>query len=235
MERRICESLGEIAMSNPWKSIELSDYEKHMSLDNVGQLQALNALMREQLFSHKVKSVMILGIAGGNGLEHIKSGDFERVYGVDINQEYLAECKRRFPSLLGALETICADLLGDNLTLPYSELLIADLLIEYIGYEFFKKVVRLVNPKYVSCVIQINTDNSFVSDSPYLHKFDRLDKVHCQIDPKELSNAMLEVGYTQERQTETDLPNGKKLIKTDYRFNNNREGAMRVNINSSPK
>lgn len=80
-------------MSNPWESIDLSDYESHMSLDGVGQLQALNALMREQLFSREVKSVMILGVAGGNGLEHIKSGDFERVYGVDINPEYLAECE----------------------------------------------------------------------------------------------------------------------------------------------
>ncbi|MDE6731846.1 MAG: class I SAM-dependent methyltransferase [Oscillospiraceae bacterium] len=214
-------------MNNPWKSIELSDYENHMGLDNVRQLQALNAMMREQFFSYRVKSVMILGVAGGNGLEHIKIGDFERVYGVDINQEYLAECERRFPSLSGVLETICADLLGDNLTLPHSELLIADLLLEYIGYECFKKVVELVNPKYVSCVIQINTDNSFVSDSPYLHKFDRLDEVHCQIDPKELNKVMLEIGYAQESQTKTDLPNGKKLIKTDYRFNN-RKGFINV-------
>lgn len=66
-------------MLNPWENIALSDYESHMSLENVGQLRALNALMREQLFSRKVKSAMILGVAGGNGLEHIKIGDFERV------------------------------------------------------------------------------------------------------------------------------------------------------------
>lgn len=203
-------------MSNPWESIELSDYERHMSLEDVGQLQALNALMKEQLFTHKARSVMILGVAGGNGLEHIKSEDFERVYGVDINREYLAECERRFPSLSGVLETICADLLGDNLMLPYSELLIADLLIEYIGYECFKKAVELVNPKYVSCVIQINTDNSFVSDSPYLHKFDRLDEVHCQICSEELTDVMREIDYIQDSQTEAALPNGKKLVKTDF-------------------
>lgn len=205
-------------MNNPWESITLSDYEKHMSLNNVGQLQALNALMKEQLFSHKVKSAMILGVAGGNGLQHIKSGDFERIFGVDINKTYLAECERRFPALSGVLETICADLLGDNLKLPHSELLIADLLIEYIGYEHFQKAVQLVRPKYVSCVIQINTDNSFVSDSPYLHKFDRLDEVHCQISSKDLVRVMGEIGYIQEDQTETDLPNGKKLVKTDFSF-----------------
>lgn len=205
-------------MLNPWENIALSDYESHMSLENVGQLRALNALMREQLFSRKVKSAMILGVAGGNGLEHIKIGDFDRVYGVDINQEYLAECEKRFPSLSGVPETICADLLGDDLKLPRSELLIADLVIEYIGYECFGKIVRLVNPEYVSCVIQINTDDSFVSDSPYLHKFDRLDEVHCQIDPKALTEAMRGLGYIQNSQTKTELPNGKGLIKTDYSF-----------------
>lgn len=206
-------------MRNPWESIDLSDYENHMSLVNVGQLQALNALMKEQLFSHKVKSAMILGVAGGNGLEHIKGGDFEKVYGVDINQAYLAECKRRYPSLSGVLEIICADLLGDNLNLPHSELLIADLIIEYIGYECFKRVVKLVEPGYVSCVIQINTDNSFVSDSPYLHKFDCLDEVHCQINSEDLAHVMLGIGYIQECKTETDMPNGKKLIKMDFSFN----------------
>lgn len=205
-------------MLNPWENIALSDYESHMSLENVGQLRALNSLMREQLFSHKVKSAMILGIAGGNGLEHIEIGDFDRVYGVDINQEYLAECEKRFPSLSGVPETICADLLGDDLKLPRSELLIADLVIEYIGYECFGKVVKLVNPEYVSCVIQINTDDSFVSDSPYLHKFDRLDEVHCQIDPKALTEVMHGLGYIQNSQTKTELPNGKGLIKTDYSF-----------------
>lgn len=205
-------------MSNPWESINLSVYESHMSLDNIGQLQALNALMKEQLFSHKVRSVMILGIAGGNGLEHIKSGDFERVYGVDVNRAYLAECEQRYPSLSEALELICADLLGDNLMLPHSDLLIADLLIEYIGYVYFQRAVQIVKPEYISCVIQINTDNFFVSNSPYLHKFDRLDEVHCQISSEDLMRVMCGIGYVQEDQTETDLPNGKKLIKTDFSF-----------------
>ncbi len=38
----------------------------------------MNTLMKEKLFTHKVKAVMILSVAEGNGLEHIKSSDFER-------------------------------------------------------------------------------------------------------------------------------------------------------------
>ena len=34
-------------MPNPWKEISLDDYEKHMSLDSVRQLQALDPIMEE--------------------------------------------------------------------------------------------------------------------------------------------------------------------------------------------
>ena len=39
-------------MSNPWEEISLDDYEKHMSLDSVRQLQALDAIMKEQFAAY---------------------------------------------------------------------------------------------------------------------------------------------------------------------------------------
>ena len=57
-------------MRNPWEEIRLEDYEKHMALDSVRQLQALNGIMKAQMEAYPVKTVMILGVAGGNGLEH---------------------------------------------------------------------------------------------------------------------------------------------------------------------
>ncbi len=37
---------------NPWEEIKLEDYEKHMSLDSVRQLQAMNKIMHEQFKAH---------------------------------------------------------------------------------------------------------------------------------------------------------------------------------------
>ena len=34
-------------MKNPWENISLDDYENHMSLDSVMQLQAMNSIMKE--------------------------------------------------------------------------------------------------------------------------------------------------------------------------------------------
>lgn len=203
-------------MNNPWEEIDLNDYESHMSLENVYQLQALNQMMEEQFLACKADSVMILGIAGGNGLEHINKEQFKVVYGVDINKKYLNECQKRYPVLENVFKPICADLSDENLQLPHSDLLIANLLIEYIGYEWFQKVVTKVNPEYISCIIQINTETSFISDSPYLHVFDGLDEVHHQIEEKTVTETMNNIGYAQKSISENALPNGKKLLRIDF-------------------
>ena len=203
-------------MSNPWEEIDLNDYENHMSLSSVFQLQTMNQMMKEQFYTYPVKSVMILGIAGGNGLEHIDKQILDKVYGVDINKSYLSACKNRYPELEGVLETIHADVTKNTDLLPCADLLVANLFIEYIGYRCFQKVVRQVNAQIVSCIIQVNTDVSFVSDSPYTQTFDRMDEVHHQMDENALTNAMDEIGYKKEVHEERELPNGKKLVRIDF-------------------
>jgi len=203
-------------VGNPWEEIDLDAYENHMSLENVYQLQTMNEMMKEQFYTYPVESVMILGIAGGNGLEHIDTERIRMVYGVDINPNYLEECKKRYPELGEVLQTICADLTAENLRLPGADLLVANLLVEYIGYVCFQKVVKTVNPQVVSCGIQINTEDSFVSDSPYLHVFDHLDEVHHQMAEENLRECMKEIGYREAYVEEKLLPNGKKLVRLDF-------------------
>ncbi len=203
-------------MGNPWEKIELSDYENHMSLESVYQLQVLNQMMGEQFEAYDIDTIMILGIAGGNGLEHIDKSKIKKVYGVDVNQDFLTECKKRYEALGDVLETIRADLADANLQLPHSGLLVANLLVEYIGYECFQRVVGLVKPLYVSCIIQINTGESFVSDSPYIHAFDCLEEVHHQMDEKSLTDCMSRIGYELKHTSEQLLPNGKKFVRLDF-------------------
>ena len=95
-------------------------------------------------------------------------------------------------------------------------MVIANLVIEYIGYECFQNAIRQVSPKYVSCIIQINMEDSWVSDSPYLHVFDRLEQVHHRMEQSALKKAMSEIDYHAIRTLEHMLPNGKKLIQIDF-------------------
>lgn len=204
-------------MENPWNKIPLADYESHMKLDSVMQLQAMNHLMKGQFEAYPASSVMILGVAGGNGLEHLARDSFDRVYGVDVNPSYLEETARRYLDLDGVLECLCVDLTRESGRLPHAELVIANLLIEYIGCECFQQVIGHVDPKYVSCVIQINPADHWVSDSPYLHVFDGLERIHHEMDEQTLRSAMAEIRYLPVRSLEHPLPNGKKLVQIDFR------------------
>lgn len=203
-------------MKNPWEEIPLTDYENHMKLDSVMQLQAMNEMMKGQFEAYPISSVMILGIAGGNGLEHIQKDRFQRVYGVDVNTSYLKEVIQRYPALDGILQCLCINLIDATDRLPKADMVVANLLIEYIGYERFQKVVSQVNPKYVSCIIQINVEDNWVSDSPYLHVFDGLEQVHHQMNEQTLENTMLEINYHAIRTLDYMLPNGKKLVQIDF-------------------
>ena len=204
-------------MKNPWEEISLDDYENHMSLDSVKQLQALNVLMKEQFDAYPVHTAMVLGVAGGNGIEHARPEKYRAVYCVDINEAYLQAVRERYAGQ-PAVQCLRADLAEEADRLPAAELVIANLLIEYIGYPAFTAVIRKVGPEYVSCVIQINRDEQkWVSDSPYLHAFDGLDRVHHQMEENALTAAMEEAGYTGILRAEEGLPNGKALVRLDYR------------------
>lgn len=203
-------------MPNPWEVISLDDYENHMKLDSVMQLQAMNEMMKGQFDAYPISTIMILGIAGGNGLEHIQKGKFEKVYGVDINASYLQEAIRRYQSLDGILECVCVDLMKEIVPLPKVNMVIANLLIEYIGYECFQNVIQEVTPMFVSCIIQINTEDHWVSDSPYLQVFNGLEEIHHQMEEKSLANALAEIGYHEIKTLEYLLPNGKKLVQMDF-------------------
>ena len=71
--------------------------------------------------------------------------------------------------------------------------------------------------KYVSCIIQINTDEeTWVSNSPYIHAFDGLDAVHHQMEEKKLTQEMEDIGYGLLKIDNSPLPNGKRLVRLDY-------------------
>ena len=93
-------------VKNPWEEIDLDNYEKHMSLGSVMQLQTINSMMKDQFDAYPVETVMILGIAGGNGLEYVDTEKFKKVYGVDINEEYLKVVSERYAELSGVLECL---------------------------------------------------------------------------------------------------------------------------------
>ena len=200
--------------NNPWNSVPLEVYEGHM--EHCSQLQALNRVMREQMYSFPgAESVAIAGVAGGNGLEHC-SGRFRTVYGIDINPEYLRACASRFQPALGdRLRLMEMDLARGEF--PAVDLIIADLFIEYVGVEVFCSKAAAAEAKYVSCVIQCAASGqSFVSASPYQSELEGIGRLHGDVDEAELTECMGRYGYGMSYREVIELPDGKRLIRADY-------------------
>ncbi|WP_040197995.1 class I SAM-dependent methyltransferase [Candidatus Soleaferrea massiliensis] len=200
---------------NPWEEVPLQDYEAHMQLDDVFQLQTLHGIMQRQL-DGDARRVMILGVAGGNGLDLIDPERHDMVYGVDINQDYLDVCRKRYGHLGARLALLELDLTDLSISLPKADLIIANLFIEYIGIDRFVRQMQKSGPCRVSCVIQKNPDESFVSDSPYQRSFSGIASVHTDIEEMDLTKQLLQAGFTNTLREVYPLPNCKALIRLDY-------------------
>lgn len=197
-----------------WETMPLAVYEAHMTHETVAQAQALNALMKQQLNDNPCKSCAILGIAGGNGLEHAESLPIDTIWGIDINADYLAACRTRFARMGHRLKLEQRDLTHDPI--PRAELILADLLIEYIGIPRFVECIRQAAPRVVSCVIQYNSCSDFVSASPHTAAFADVARLHKDISPADLIAGMEKLGYRIAHLSSLPLPGTKQLLRLDF-------------------
>jgi hypothetical protein len=106
------------------------------------------------------------------------------------------------------------------LTIERVDLLIANLIIEYVGIDEFVAFVA-ANARSIgvlSCVIQRNDAEGFVSSTDYASSFDALASVSSDVDPETLTSAMLDGGFVAMDRCEYPLPNGKALVRQDFRM-----------------
>lgn len=204
-------------MQNPWLRIELSAYEQHMCAEEVGQLQALSAIMAEQL-AYKKETVTLLGAAGGNGLEHIDPTVTHKVYAIDINDAYLAQCKKRHSALDNILETIQCDLSAPDVRIPACGLLLCNMVVEYLGVDAFCALLKRNQDglDIVSCVIQKNNGAGFVGTSRTAQKLKCLDALHTNIDEDELISCLNGIDMEPIKRRVYDLPGSKQFIALDF-------------------
>lgn len=99
------------------------------------------------------------------------------------------------------------------------DLLIANLIIEYVGVEEFAAfaAANALSMGVLSCVIQRNDAAGFVSSTEYASSFDALASVSSDVAPDTLDSAMLAAGFVALGRYEYPLPNGKTLIRQDFR------------------
>lgn len=201
-----------------WEGIDLAIYDQHMSDAAVGHLQLLHQITREQLTSYPARSIGILGVAGGNGLDLIDPATTDAVFGYDINSQYLQACADRLKTILGHRLHLIQTSIDRALDIAPAGLLIANLIIEYVGIEEFAAfaVANIHAIGTLSCVTQLNEATGFVSPTQYATAFDGLGAISSDIDPLALAAALEEMGFVHSSTRTYPLQNGKTLVRQDF-------------------
>ena len=197
-------------MSNPWLSIPLAEYEGHMKSAEVQQLNVLSELFAEALSCCSPESVAVLGIAGGNGLEHIDGNITRRIVGLDVNPLYLDEVRRRYAGKCD-LELHCLDLAVQHVDLEPVRLVHAALVLEHAGVGLcLENALSLVAPAgYLSAVLQLpSASDPTVGASPF-SSIQRLESPFSLIDPAWFRERLGERGFSLMRETRRSLVSGK--------------------------
>ena len=198
------------ARTNAWLSIPLEDYEGHMGPEGVQQLDGLADLFARVLSLAAPESVMILGVAGGNGLDRIDRAVTRRIVGVDINPRYLEAVRHRHATLPG-LELHCTDLACERPRITPAELVHAALIFEHAGTgPCLDNALSLVKPGgRFSVVLQLpSTSEAGVSPSRYL-SIEAVKRDFRLIDPAEFRSSVEARGFRLQVETRVPLALGK--------------------------
>ena len=197
-------------MNQPWLRVTLNDYEGHMGVVGVNQLAPLSTLFGEALRFCEPASVAIIGIAGGNGLERIDSQIQKRVVGIDINPDYLAAVRKRWPDQ-GGLELRCLDISKAPPKLSPVELVHAALLFEHTGLDpSLQNCLSLLAPNgHFAALLQLPSVLQEGVAPTGFSSIENLKEHFSLIDPQQLADAVAARGFALVFEKELPLPAGK--------------------------
>ena len=199
--------------SNPWLHIPLEDYELHMSHHLVGQSTLLNALTKKYLDAIKPEDVIFLGIAGGNGLEHIDNQITKSVFGIDINQDYLDTAYKRYKESIPTLQLVNLDITQHSESICKADLIWAALVLEYTGIDKALAFCSNNMRKEGHLVISIQSNNNKQTVSPTgIESVKKAGEIFSIVDPEKLTSKASDTGYKLMGKEENMLPNGKSII-----------------------
>ena len=202
-------------MNNLWTDIKVAEYEGHMKF--IKQYELLNCIFKEQLSAHQYKTIGILGIGCGNGLEYIKPNTI--VYGYDINSNFLNECRSRYENSNYKLILNKIDLTDKKAEITSCDILISNLVVEYIGKYNFIRIINNSKPRYVSVVLQMTFDKEkAISYSPYIKVLQNISSIRTEIFPQDLTSTFDLVGYQLVYSKTYNIDQFKSFIRMDFSY-----------------
>src|SRR5215510_9946876 len=209
-------------MRHPWLEIPITDYEAHMALPSVGQAQLLGTALQRTVARFRPRSLAVLGVAGGNGLESLEPGLVRRVVALDFNPDYLALCSRRYAASFTEFEPVLHDLSQGPPGITPVECVFAGLVLEYVCVESFCGYLAslLTAGGSFAAMLQLPSPTlPEVSLSPF-SSLTRLESAFSFVDPASLHDRLSAHGFSRIVSDRYNLASGKSFYYAAYRATN---------------
>ena len=176
----------------------------------VQQLGALSNLFAEAIGRCRPLSIAVLGIAGGNGLDHIDSSITVRVVGLDLNPLYLEAVRQRYSHLPG-LELHCVDLSKQHVELEPVQLVHAALIFEHAGVDCcLENAISMIVPGgNLSVVLQLPTESGQTVGASQFSSIQHLKSHFSLVSLAWLLESLAGRGFRPIHQTTRALPGDK--------------------------
>jgi hypothetical protein len=209
-------------MRHPWFEIPIADYEAHMALPSVGQAQLLGTALQRTVTQFQPRSLAVLGVAGGNGLDRLQRGLVRRVVALDFNPDYLALCTRRYAASFTEFEPVLHDLSQGPPGITPVECVFAGLVLEYLCVESFCGYLAslLTTGGSFTALLQLPSPTlPEVSPSPFT-SLTRLEPAFSFVDPASLHDSLSAHGFSRVVSDRYDLDSGKSFYYATYQATN---------------
>jgi len=208
-----------MARTNPWSLVSAAEYEAYMGPGGVDLLAPLSIIFGKVYAARQPRRLAVLGVATGNGLEHVAVAITGRTVGVDVNLSFLGVARQRFMRLGPSLELLCADVEKAALAPGAFDLVHAALVLEYVD-------VRVAIPRIASwlapggalaVVLQLaETGTAGAAEVVPPASVRALADVTRLVPPDELRKLTAEEGLVERRAFVVPLATGRRLFAALY-------------------
>lgn len=202
-----------MARVNPWTLVPASEYEAYMGRGGADETGPLSHLFARVYRARRPRRLAVLGVATGNGLEHVNVRETGRTVGVDVNLSYLAVTRQRHMRLGPSLQLVCADLERVDLEESAFDLVYAALVLEYVDVRVaIPRIARWLSPGgALAVVLQLAGPGLAPADWPDA-AVQGLAQAMRLVPPAELRALCATAGLEERRAFVVPLPTGRRLF-----------------------
>ena len=191
-----------------------------MESATVGQASMLAEEFQKLLNRYVPGSVAVVGCAGGNGFDSVVDAGVTRLVGIDINERYVADARKRYASAVAGLELYCADIQNEILALQPVDLVYAALVFEYVDVAAaLRSISRMCRPNgLLAVVLQLPKQGvEAVTSSPF-ESLKKLKSIMRLVPPEELARSAQAEGFDGLSHETITLASGKQFAHLLFRL-----------------